>query len=229
MKVLFWDIDGTLVRTGKAGLYAFREATQQLFGKQPDFSRLTTAGMTDCYIASQIILEVTGREASDSEIAELVQRYEGLLPLHLAEKPGYAIPPVSEILATLDESPDYVSLLLTGNTAIGARAKLTRYDLVHYFDFSASAFGDSCQNRSEVAARALAHLRDRHPEVGLSDVFVIGDTPNDIRVGKEMGARTVAVATGTFSHQDLAAYSPWWVVDVLPSVAEFTRKLAGSA
>ncbi|MDR3593061.1 MAG: haloacid dehalogenase-like hydrolase [Negativicutes bacterium] len=226
MKILFWDIDGTLVRTGKAGLYAFVEATRQLFGKQPDFSRITTAGMTDCYIASRIIFEITGRDASDSEIAELVGRYEELLPLHLAEKSGYAIPPVTEILARLDANPDYISLLLTGNTVAGAKAKLTVYELAHYFDFSASAFGDSCQNRSEVAARALGHLRGKHPEVGLADVYVIGDTPNDIRVGKEMGARTVAVATGTFSLQELAAHSPWWVVNALPSAAEFVDKLA---
>jgi len=226
MKILFWDIDGTLLRTGKAGLYAFAEATRQLFGKQPDFSQIIAAGMTDCYIASQIILQVTGREATDSEIAELVQRYEDLLPVHLAEKQGFAIPPVTEILALLDSNPDYVSLLLTGNTAAGARAKLTCYNLVHYFDFSASAFGDSCQNRSQIAAQALAHLRSRHPNVGLADVYVIGDTPNDIRCGKEMGARTVAVATGSFSLTDLSAHSPWWVVESLPSPVEFVRKLA---
>lgn len=229
MKVLFWDIDGTLLRTGKAGLYAFQEATRQILGQTADFGRITTAGMTDCYIAAQIIQSTTGKEATDSDIASLIQRYEELLPVHLAERQGYAIPPVTEILAELDTHPGFVSLLLTGNTIAGAKAKLTCYGLAQYFDFTASAFGDCCHNRSEVAAQALAHLRSRHPEVGLTDVYVIGDTPNDIRCGKEIGARTVAVATGTFSVQELAAHSPWWVIETLPFPSEFIHELTEKA
>lgn len=226
MKIILWDIDGTLIRSAKAGLYAFHQATEEKFGRQPDFSRITTAGMTDYYIAAQIISEVTGSKASDTEVTALVRRYEEILPKHLAEKQGYSIPPVMEILTYLHNRPDYISLLLTGNTATGARAKLTRYNLAHFFDFTASAFGDSCHDRSEVAAQALASVQTRYPNITADAIFVIGDTPNDILCGKAIGARTIAVATGTFSLPELCAHSPWWGVDRLPPPAEFTFKLA---
>ncbi|MDR3561610.1 MAG: haloacid dehalogenase-like hydrolase [Negativicutes bacterium] len=228
MKVLFWDIDGTLVRTGKAGLYAFVEATEKLYGRQPDFDKITTAGMTDCYISSEIIRRLTGRPAAENEITALVQLYEELLQRHLAKKQGYTIPPVAEILAYLAPDPEYVSLLLTGNTVTGAKAKLSCYEIDHYFDFSISAFGDSCFDRSEIAAKALAGLRSKYPAVPLTDIYIIGDTPNDIRVGKEIGARTVAVATGRFSCEELSAHTPWWAVETLPGPVEFIQKLASA-
>lgn len=226
LKILFWDIDGTLLRTAKAGLFAFRQATEELYAASPDFEQVKTAGMTDCHIAAQIIALAAGREPRPEETAALVKRYIELLPGHLETRRGYVIPPVADILAYLDAEPGYVSLLLTGNTAFGARAKLTYYGIAHYFDFSLSAFGDDCPDRAEIAARALASVQKRYPAVPPEDIFVIGDTPNDISCGKTIGARTVAVATGTYTAAELAAHSPWWAVEQLPAPAEFAAKLA---
>ncbi len=226
LKVLFWDIDGTLLRTAKAGLFAFRQATEELYAASPDFDTVKTAGMTDCHIAAQIIALASGREPRPEETAALVARYIELLPPHLEARRGFVIPPVADILEYLAGKPGYVSLLLTGNTSAGARAKLTSYAIAHYFDFAASAFGDDCLSRSDIAARALASARQRYPAVPPEDIFVIGDTPNDISCGKAIGARTVAVATGTYSAAELAAHSPWWAVEQLPAPAEFAAKLA---
>ncbi len=222
---MFWDIDGTLIRTAKAGLYAFQQATEELYATSPDFTNVTTAGMTDCHIAAQIIAVATGRKPHASEAAALVRRYIELLPKHLATCEGFVIPPVLDILEYLDGQPDYVSLLLTGNTAAGARAKLDYYDIARFFDFDASAFGDDCRNRAEIAARALTSVRRLYPAVRPEDVFVIGDTPNDVSCGKTIGARTVAVATGIYSLAELAAHSPWWAVERLPGPAAFAAKL----
>lgn len=222
---MFWDIDGTLIRTAKAGLYAFRQATEELYATSPDFSRVTTAGMTDCHIAAQIIAVAAGREPRANEAAALVQRYVELLPAYLVSRQGFVIPPVLDILKFLDAEPGYVSLLLTGNTAAGARTKLTYYQIAHFFDFAASAFGDDCRNRAEIAARALASARQRYPAVGPEDIFVIGDTPNDVACGKFIGARTVAVATGMYPLAELAAHAPWWAVERLPDPAAFAAKL----
>ncbi len=227
LKILFWDIDGTLLRTARAGLYAFEQATEELYAAKPDFTTVTTAGMTDCHIAAQIIAVATGREPRENEAAALVQRYVELLPAHLAAREGFVIPPVLDILNQLAADPGYVSLLLTGNTAAGARAKLTYYNIAHFFDFAASAFGDDCKNRAEIAARALASARQWYPAVRPENMFVIGDTPNDVSCGKTIGARTVAVATGTYSAAELAVHAPWWVVERLPAPAEFMAKIMG--
>jgi len=226
MNILFWDIDGTLVRTDKAGLYAFIQATVDLFGSKPNFDRITTAGMTDCHIGSEIISGITGIKPQEKELAALLRHYEELLPAHLAARQGYSIEPVREILTDLDTNPEFVSLLLTGNTVAGATAKLTRYNLIQFFDFATSAFGDSCHDRSGVAAEALSLLQKKFPADPGNKIFVIGDTPNDIRCGKEIGAKTIAVATGPFSAEELQAHSPWWVVERLPAPPEFIARLS---
>jgi len=225
LKVLLWDIDGTLLRTDKAGLYAFRQAALEMYQVECSFGEIVAAGMTDYYIAAQIIMNITGDSPGVDEVTALVRRYEQLLPYHLACRKGFLIPPVVEILRYISAREDYVSLLLTGNTAVGAKIKLSYYNVAGYFDFSGSAFGDSRLRRREVAAQALSKVRLCYPDVLADDIFVIGDTPQDIICGKGIGARTVAVATGTYSLFELMAYSPWWGVDVLPPPAEFSAKL----
>lgn len=226
MKVIYWDIDGTLLATARAGLKAFQEATEQVFACQPDLKGITAAGMTDFYIASEIIFKVLGTKPTDDQVITLIKRYEELLPLHLATTKGYTIPYVREVLSYLHNHPEYISLLLTGNTAAGAKAKLAQFSLDGFFDFSLSAFGDLCQDRLGVASQALAHIQARFPEIRQNQLFVIGDTPNDIRCGKEIGAWTVAVATGTYTLEELQNHSPWWLTKYLPTPPEFAKKLA---
>lgn len=247
---MFWDIDGTLIRSDKAGLYAFRQAAAEIYGTSPDFAGIVTAGQTDCHIAAQIISRVTGGEPAAEETAALLRRYLELLPVHLAARAGFVIPPVREILEYLEARDDCVSLLLTGNCLAGARAKLEYYDIARFFDFAASAFGDDCRSRADIAARALASANRLFPAARPADIvvigdtpndiqkpliqpqtlanphiYVIGDTPNDINCGKYIGARTIAVATGTFSVDELKEHNPWWAVERLPSPAEFIAKL----
>ncbi len=226
MKILFWDIDGTLLRTDKAGLYAFQQAIEEIWHTQVDFHTIKTSGMTDGFIASEVIRLASGREPAAEEISALVERYEQLLPVHLTKREGHLTPSVKEILAYFHNKPDYLSLLLTGNTITGAQAKLSYYGLIDYFDFTTSAFSKNCFNRSEVAAQALAAVQNRYPAVPPNNLFVIGDTPHDINCGKGIGAKTIAVATGTYSLQELIAHDPWWAVENLPCPQDFERKLA---
>jgi len=225
MRILFWDIDGTLLKTAKAGLYAFDQVVQEMLHTPFDFSAIKTAGMTDYYIAHQVLKLANGCEPSAHEVCNLIARYEEVLPAHLAARQGHLIPSVKDILTHLHRHDDYVSLLLTGNTFIGAKAKLIHYGLDGFFNFKHSAFCRNCFDRTEISAQALTIVKKYYPAVTSEHIYVIGDTPNDIHCGKAIAARTIAVATGNYSVEELSTYSPWWVVSALPSPLEFVKTI----
>lgn len=147
--------------------------------------------------------------------------YEAALPGRLPMRVGRVMPGVREVLNEAAQHPDLLSLLLTGNTRAGAAAKLTHYELDGYF--SDGAFSDGFPDRTSVAEHgcslARAILTDACPPV--ERMFVIGDTPDDIACGKAIGAPTIAVATGTYTREQLAARQPWLVLDELPSPGAF--------
>ena len=225
MNILFWDIDGTLLKTAKAGLYAFEQVIKEFFHLPFDFSTINAAGMTDYYIAHQVIARATEREPRLAEISNLIARYEEILPHHLAIRQGHLTPSVKEILTHLHQQEDYVSLLLTGNTAIGAKTKLTHYGLDHFFDFSKSAFCNNSFHRTDISTQALSIVKQHYPTVSPDQIYIIGDTPNDIHCGKAIGARTIAVATGRYSVEELKLHEPWWLVPTLPPAIEFVKHI----
>ncbi|MBO5244703.1 MAG: HAD family hydrolase [Selenomonadales bacterium] len=221
MKVLFWDIDGTLLQAGHAGRYAFDQAVREIYGRTIDYRLIQTSGMTDDYIAKQIIELIKGAIAEPSAIAALTARYEELLPHYLTEKPGYILGGALEILTELHEHEDYVQLILTGNSRHGAEEKLAHYGLYDFFDFDHSAFGDGCFDRNEISAKAKQIADEVYPNVSANDIYVIGDTPNDVRCGKSIGVRTIAVASGRYSYEELASCSPWQTMERLGSPKDF--------
>ena len=226
MDIFFWDIDGTLIRTDKAGLYAFEQAVRELWDSPVDFRQIHSAGMTDYSIARQIIEAIVARPASHQEVKNLTGRYEELLLEHLAQREGRVMPAVSEILSAL-QAKGALSLLLTGNSRKGAEMKMRKFSLGGFFDFEHSAFCEDSPNRDDVANRALQKILSRF-EAGSSRLFVIGDTPNDIRCGKMIGAYTISVATGTFSESELASHEPWWSLPHLPPAPLFVEKVAAA-
>jgi phosphoglycolate phosphatase-like HAD superfamily hydrolase len=139
-------------------------------------------------------------------------------------KQGRVLPNVREILEQLRSRNDIRSYLLTGNTRGGARAKLTHYDLFKYFPDG--AFAEDSGERATIAVRALELARQAGP-VHRERVFVIGDTPHDIHCADAIGARTIAVATGGYSLEELSTHHPWRVVAELPPPAEFIRLIDG--
>src|SRR5581483_4837063 len=151
------------------------------------------AGMTDYQIAVKTF-ETLGIEADEAFLRRFVDRYGELLPGSLPRKQGRVLPNVREILEHTQSRPDVRSYLLTGNTRAGARAKLTHYNLLHYFPDG--AFAEDTGPRASIAARALQLARAAGP---VRDVFVIGDTPHDIECASAIGAPTIAVATGGYT------------------------------
>jgi phosphoglycolate phosphatase len=215
---LLWDIDGTLLHTGRAGIFALEDAARDVLGSPPNLQNLPTAGLTDVEIAIGIVRQ-TGHEPTGEIVDRFLRAYEKYLPSALPKRKGKVMPGVREILDRVSQRGDVLSLLLTGNTRAGAKAKLIHYGIDHYF--TDGAFSEGAPDRRSIARRALDMVRNRQPEFPLDGVYVIGDTPHDVHCGKAIGARTIAVASGEYSEGDLRVLDPWWVVPSLPTPDRF--------
>ena len=225
MTILFWDIDGTLITTGRAGMFAWNDAVRELTGREFDLrTQIRTAGMTDYQIAVQTF-ETVGLHPDPELIERLVRRYEELLPASLPLRNGYVFPNVREILEQLRDRADVRSYLLTGNTRGGARAKLTYYGLMDFFPDG--AFAEDVADRAVIAHRALELARRAGP-VAENGVFVVGDTPHDIACATAIGARAIIVATGGYSLEELDPHRPWRMFSELPPPEDFMALIDGT-
>ena len=256
--VLFWDIDGTLLSTARAGIFAWEDAISEVLGTRVSLQDYRTAGLTDVEIARLLVEEVGQREnggspgpdadpdPDPSTATRLLRRYEDLLPSRLHYRRGSVMPGIIEILDRVRQREDMVSMLLTGNTAAGALAKLTHYGLIDYFGLEADAsmasaeagtgvdggqprlagsFADGAPDRPAIARQALRLARQHVGAVDPRQTFVIGDTPHDIDCGRAIEAWTIAVATGVYELAELARHDPWWAVERLPDPKDFLAKL----
>jgi phosphoglycolate phosphatase-like HAD superfamily hydrolase len=221
MIAVFWDIDGTLLTTGRAGIFAWEDACRDVTGHALDFQTLTTDGLTDHQVALRIF-EQAAHAPSEESLRKMVAIYESRLPERLHMRKGRVLESVREILEYLRaHRPDVHSMLLTGNTAAGARAKLTYYGLQEFFE--GGAFSEDQGPRAGIATRALSAIRDLFPETAIdpAHLFVVGDTPHDIECARAIGARTIAVASGVYQAPELQSHGAWRVLDALPSPQEF--------
>lgn len=221
--VLFWDIDGTLLTTDRAGIFALEQAAQDVCGVKVDLQQMRTGGLTDAQIAALVVGEC-GQEATPERAGELLRAYERHLPERLGWRRGRVLDGVEAVLDDVAERPAVISLLLTGNTEAGAAAKLTHYGLrARLFDGGFCADGD---DRETIARRAWEMARER-ADGGLSAdrAFVIGDTPHDVHCARAIGVRAVAVASGPFPREELEASGAWLVLDALPAPARFAELL----
>jgi phosphoglycolate phosphatase len=222
--VLFWDIDGTLLSTARAGVFALEEAAREVCGVEADFSELFTAGLTDAEVAT-VAMKAAGHDASPDDVAAFLRSYEAHLPERLHWRHGSVLPGVAEILEDLAGRPGVICLLLTGNTRAGAAAKLRHYGLERYF--AGGAFCTGVESREAIVRRARDFAAEHAgEELPPEAIFVIGDTPHDVRCGKAIGARTVAVASGPHGVDELAACDPWLLLEALPEPARFRELLS---
>jgi phosphoglycolate phosphatase-like HAD superfamily hydrolase len=222
--VLFWDIDGTLLSTARAGLFAMEQAVQDVVGRPTDLQGMRTGGLTDAQIAARV-LEEAGAEPTPARVGEFLRAYERHLPDRLGWRQGQVLPGVREILEDVAGRPGVTSLLLTGNTRAGAAAKLAHYGLDgHLFD---GAFCADTDDRETIARRAWELAAER-ADGGLDPerAHVIGDTPHDVTCARAIGVRAVAVASGPFARADLEAAGAWLVLDELPAPDRFAELLA---
>ena len=220
MRLLLFDIDGTLVDTRGAGLGALLDAVEEVLEVSREVvPPLDLAGATDGGVIRTLFAQF-GRP--DHPAAR--QTYIGNYLRHLERRlhddlfAGVALPGVSELLQALAAVPDVALGLLTGNVRAGAETKLKRFNL-HGF-FRNGAFGDDAEDRNLLGPVAVKRFeaalgRDIKPE----QVIVIGDTVRDVDCAAALGARCLAVATGTHDRQRLEGSSPRHCLDDLRDTA----------
>ncbi len=221
-KLILWDIDGTLIVSHGAGVRAMEKALTQRFGIKCDLGQIDWAGRTDSWITGAVFRHV-GLPDTPQNSHDYLEAYLELLPQELRDgRQGQVLPGVLELLETLHHRPDLAQGLLTGNLRRGAEFKLTHYKVWHYFEFG--AFADDSPHRNDLGPHALRRARERHAvEFDPANTFILGDTPHDIECGKVIGARTIAVATGTFTEAELARHAPTAVFPDFADTAEFLK------
>lgn len=206
-----FDIDGTLITSGGAGVNSFTDAVVAYCGSKAPLEGINFAGNTDTGIARSVLV-TAGMEPSDANVMGLLDTYLAILPGRMGLHDGRLLPGITPLLNSLKERPDCVLALLTGNLAAGAEVKLSHYGVWHYFGFG--AYADDHHVRNELGPVAAARALEEHGEEFTPDrIYVIGDTPRDIECGKAFGAKTVAVATGHYSRAMLAKHSPDFLFD----------------
>lgn len=219
--LILFDIDGTLLLSGRAGLRAMTRAFQHTFGISDAFAGESFGGRTDSYLVSKALTQ-----AGLADTEENHQRFRhSYLPL-LAEEiqhPGQGhkglMPGARELLEALDEHDHLHLALLTGNYREAAEIKLQYFEIWDFFEWG--AFSDDHHDRNELVpiAKARAETYDI-PEAAIERVIVIGDTPHDIECARVAGAKSIAVATGGYTMKNLKDAG---ADEVLPDLSDTER------
>jgi len=227
VRLVLFDIDGTILLTDGAGKRAVHRALIEVFGTTgPDSHRFD--GKTDPQIVRELMrMAGHGDEHIDAHMAPLFDRYLVYLEeeLRLGVEGVRLMPGVSDLLDALDALDGVILGLLTGNLEAGARAKL-RSASVDPDRFVVGAYGSDHEARGELPAVAQRRVRERlGVDIAGGDVVVIGDTPADIHCGRSIGARAIAVATGHYSVAELEEHAPAAVFSDLSATAEVVRAI----
>lgn len=223
-RLILFDIDGTLVRGGPAKV-AFETAMVETYGTTGDLSRVSFAGKTDPQIARELL---TGagfeRGRIDEGLPALWERYLTHLQAHLPRRPMSVLGGVRELLDALAAVEGVALGLVTGNIAGGAELKLESAGL--WERFAVGGYGSDHEERNHLPAIALERARARwRAELEPSDAVIVGDTPRDIACGRACGSRTVAVATGSFTPDQLHAAGADHVVPDLSATVSMLELL----
>ncbi|MFN8061367.1 MAG: HAD family hydrolase [Vicinamibacterales bacterium] len=225
MKVVLFDIDGTLITSGGAGLRALARAFEEQFGVSNAFARVPVSGRLDPLIIRDCLDAAGLDEPADGWLDTFRATYFGYLRDELKTSPRQRVlPGVESLLGALGERNSAGVGLLTGNFAGSARIKLEHFAIASYFDWG--AFGEDGPTRRALVPVALTRAAERGWRPSRpSDVLVIGDTPLDVDCAHAHGATALAVATGVHARDELDATGAEIVVDSLEDMAPVLRWL----
>jgi phosphoglycolate phosphatase-like HAD superfamily hydrolase len=217
IRLVLFDIDGTLIESGGAGVQAFGKTCAMEFKVPNGVERLRFAGRTDRAIVREFFVRHK-IEASAENFQRFFDCYVFWLDHLLPQTKGRILPGVMELIRAFVSLPKPPAIgLLTGNIRLGAQIKLTHYNLWHAFQ--TGGFGDDHEDRNQIAVIArdrASELLDQ--ELWGEEILVIGDTPLDVQCAKAIGAKTLAVATGSYNREQLKACQPTWLAEDLRRV-----------
>ncbi len=211
MRIVLFDIDGTLITTAGGAREAFARALSEAAGRPIGTDGYAFSGKTDPQIARDIL---AGNGVSSGELEAAVPEVVRLYLRYFAEAlPGLpnarALPGVRALLQALQAHPQARVALLTGNVEEGGRLKLGHFGLARYFDFALSCFGSDDADRYRLPALALERARRAlGPQVTGRDLVLVGDSEHDVLCGRSVGARSVAVSTGWTRPETLRSLGP---------------------
>jgi phosphoglycolate phosphatase len=232
LRILLWDIDGTLIRSTKVG--SFKDYTipmlEEVFGTAGRLPEMKVSGMTDLQIVGEALKhEGFTYDHIRERVHELRESY--MKAMHKftgnGEEVFEVLPGVREVLQAVSDHPRYQSALVTGNIEPAAWLKMELMGLSDFFPLP-GAFGDESHDRSDLPALAAERIR-KHLQLDLApeQFIVIGDTPNDIECAKHFGARSLAVNTGRFySEAELVKCQPDVLISDLSDVNRVMETLA---
>lgn len=202
MKFLMWDVDGTLLLTGGAGVKAMTQTIIDYYFLDAFVFSKSLAGRTDSEIIKEAVKQIRGCYVQ-AECASLLIRYQMELSRQLPKNKGQVLKNVEKTLQYFAQ-PDsrYLNCLLTGNIRGGAQQKLHYYGIDKYFSFDHSAFGELSEDRADLARIAWQRLYLQNPQIQPDDVIIIGDTPNDALCANAIGVPCIIIMEGSHYKKD---------------------------
>lgn len=196
-RLILWDVDGTLLRTGGAGRHALEVAVKSVAPELDEVPHVRMSGLTDQRILT-LIMERAGIEDPEARLPEAmrVAELEIANALDWIRRDGICLPGVIAVLERLDATDGVRQTLLTGNLIKNAEMKMRAFDLERFMDFEVGAFGSDHIDRSELVPVALRRVHElRGEEYASDETWVIGDTEHDLACARAGNVRCMLVGT----------------------------------
>lgn len=224
---LLFDIDGTLINTGGAGLRAMKNATTACLGDEHLLEGCSFAGKTDRQIIQGLIRRAGITTGTEQKVLTMYACYIKLLKENLAGAKNFFVYPHAEsTLRQFSHEPDLELALLTGNLEQGARLKLEHASLWNYFSWG--VYGDVSENRNDLSRKALDRITAKNGPIDPRSIIIIGDTANDVRCGQAINATTIAYSAGFEPVEKLLRAQPDHCIDNFTDIPAIIAALRDS-